>query len=128
MDWRMITIRLPRLCTVRFGIQVSIFLLLLVVVSGAAAQDDSIAPKRQHRVPPMPHERKAYDKPAEAFDFAVRKRTTGIESRSTAPKGTPAIPVERYEAALARIKNMPQYSTGRGCRRRRRLISFSSTM
>jgi photosystem II stability/assembly factor-like uncharacterized protein len=65
-------------------------------------------------VPPMPHEKKAYDKPAEAVDFNIRKRITGIETRSARPRSTPAIPVERYEAALARIRSMPQYSTATG--------------
>jgi photosystem II stability/assembly factor-like uncharacterized protein len=62
----------------------------------------------------MPHERKAYDKPAEAADFNLRKRTTGIETRSAARRAAPAIPVERYEAALARIRSMPRYSTATG--------------
>src|SRR5688500_11862213 len=92
----------------------SIGLTFILAVSGVAAQDDSTPAKRSRRVPPMPQERKAYDKPAEAADFNVRKRTTGIETRSGARRGTPAIPVERYEAALARIRTMPQYSTATG--------------
>jgi photosystem II stability/assembly factor-like uncharacterized protein len=62
----------------------------------------------------MPTEQKAYDKPAEAADFNLRKRVTGILSRAATQRPAPAIPVERYEAALARIRNMPQYSTATG--------------
>jgi photosystem II stability/assembly factor-like uncharacterized protein len=92
----------------------SIGLILLLTVCAALAQDESGTSKRARRVPPMPHEKKAYDKPAEAADFNLRKRTTGIETRAGARQSTPAIPVERYEAALARIRNMPQYSTVTG--------------
>jgi photosystem II stability/assembly factor-like uncharacterized protein len=73
------------------------------------AQESST--KRTRRVPPVPGEHKSYDKPGEAADFNVRKRVSGIESRVAVTQPTPAIPVERYEAALARIRNMPQYST-----------------
>ena len=92
----------------------SIGLTVLLAAAAATAQEESGASKRPGRVPPMPHEKKAYDQPAEAADFNVRKRTTGIDTRSAARRPAPAVPVERYEAALARIRNMPQYSTATG--------------
>jgi hypothetical protein len=62
----------------------------------------------------MPGERERYDKPDEASEFNVRKRTTGIETRSGRQRPTPPVPVERYQAALARIRDMPRYSTATG--------------
>ena len=70
--------------------------------------------KATRRIPPVPGERKAYDKPGEAADFNLRKRVTGIETRAATTRPAPGIPVERYEAALARIRSMPQYSTVTG--------------
>jgi len=70
--------------------------------------------KQTRRIPPMPGEHKAYDKPADAADFNLRKRVTGIETRGGSTRPAPGIPVERYEAALARIRTMPQYSTATG--------------
>jgi photosystem II stability/assembly factor-like uncharacterized protein len=88
---------------------------LAVVLAGSStfAQDSSTSAKPR-RVPPLPDERKAYDKPDEASEFNVRKRTTGIETRSGRQRPAPAIPVERYEAAVARIRTMPRYSTATG--------------
>jgi photosystem II stability/assembly factor-like uncharacterized protein len=89
----------------------ALFAVLLFSTAALLAQASATKPRR---VPPMPGERKAYDKPAEAADFNVRKRVTGIETRAASQRPTPAIPVERYEAALARIRNMPNYSTATG--------------
>jgi photosystem II stability/assembly factor-like uncharacterized protein len=80
--------------------------------SSLLAQEGTSRPPR--RTPPKPDERKSYDKPAEAADFNVRKRVTGIQSRAATVPPVPAIPVERYQAALARIRSMPQYSTATG--------------
>lgn len=91
------------------GLSVCVSLLVAMLVFA----DDGGA-KRHGRVPPLPGERKAYDKPAEAADFNLRKRITGIETRAATVRPAPAIPVERYEAALARIRNMPHYSTATG--------------
>ena len=93
--------------------------LLTVCVAGVlsgfgAFIQNSAPPAKPHRVPPLPDERKAYDRPDEASEFNVRKRTTGIETRSGRQSAAPAIPVERYQAALARIRTMPQYSTASG--------------
>ena len=85
---------------------------LVCATVGLLTQAAVLKPPRY--VPPMPGERKAYDKPAEAADFNVRKRVTGIQSRAASQPPAPAIPVERYEAALARIRNMPKYSTATG--------------
>ena len=44
----------------------SIGFTVLLAAAGATAQEESGASKRARRVPPMPHEKKAYDQPAEA--------------------------------------------------------------
>ena len=85
---------------------------VLVAVTFLAYRD-GVAPQSR-RVPPTPASRKAHDKPAEAADFNLRKRVTGIETRAATQRQPPAIPVERYEAALARIRSMPHYSTATG--------------
>ncbi len=93
-------------------------------LAGAAAfaQQTSNGPTTARRVPPTPDGRMAYEKPDEASDFNLRKRTTGIETRSGQRRAAPAIPVQRYEAALARIRNMPVYSTATG-----KVISSATT-
>lgn len=88
--------------------------LSLVLALPAAAQDGAATTSRARRVPPKPEERKAYDQPAEAADFNLRKRTTGVTTRTAVPAGVPAIPVERYVAALEQIRRMPKHSTVTG--------------
>jgi photosystem II stability/assembly factor-like uncharacterized protein len=95
----------------------SIFAALFVCVSAlifvtVLTQNHAATGKR--RIPPLPDEHMAYDKPGDAADFNLRKRVTGIETRATSVRPAPGIPVERYEAALARIRSMPQYSTVTG--------------
>ena len=76
----------------------SIFAVLSVCVSALTlvtmfAQDNPA--KETRRIPPLPGEHKAYDKPAEAADFNLRKRVTGIESWAASVQPVPGIPVER---------------------------------
>ena len=92
----------------------SVMLFAFLLCSTVALLTQTAISRSPRFIPPKPGERKAYDKPAEAAEFNVRKRVTGIESRLATQQPPPSIPVERYEAALARIRNMPSYSTATG--------------
>jgi photosystem II stability/assembly factor-like uncharacterized protein len=86
-----------------------------VFVAATSGQTPS-SEKRPRRTPRIEDERMTYDKPAEAADFAVRKRTTGVLTRRAgariaAPAPAPPMPVERYVAALGRMRRMLSYST-----------------
>ena len=67
--------------------------------------------ERPRRTPPLEHDRMAYDKPFEAASFAVRKRTTGVITRGTVPTTMPVLPVERYQVAVEKMRQMSSHST-----------------
>ncbi|HEV2880956.1 MAG TPA: carboxypeptidase regulatory-like domain-containing protein [Pyrinomonadaceae bacterium] len=57
---------------------------------------------RRNPVKPRVAPGERFDKPAEAMSWYLKKRL---------PEGETELPVERYFTALAKIKNMPQFST-----------------
>lgn len=97
------------LFTAIFAVVVAGLSVVPLVTSRAMTPAQAVA-----RRPPAPGIPKPFDKPAEAAEFAVLKRTTGIESKAAGRRGpTPPVPTERYAAAVAHIRNMPLYSTAR---------------